>query len=229
MTRRNIEELSNHNSPPVDPEAIMSPPPPQASPAARSPLNGSQDAPSPPAMLATMTPVNVLELKKLDNRRHSDDNHVYQVKTEMIYSDKEETDMYQGMAEKHHAAPIDLIYEDGNKTVIYTTTPDQKGLEIYESENDGEITINNINAHSHAQLHAQLSDVLMDGESSTMVGGGHCDEGETVNSPGTVSVVLQGGGQGLLQYTPTQVPPTTVLVLSELVEDMSTVPVLGLR
>lgn len=226
MTRRNIEELTNRTSPPEDPEAIMSPPPPQASPAARSPINGAQDAPSPPTMLATMTPVNVLELKKDANeRRHSDDHPVFQVKTEMIYSDKEESDMYHGMSEKHHA-PIDLIYEDGNKTVIYTTTPDQKGLEIYSAQNDGEITINNINSHS--QLHAQLSDVLMDGESSSMVGG-HCEEGQSGNPPGTVSVVLPGGGQGLLQYSQAQVPPTTVLVLSELVEDMSTVPVLGLR
>lgn len=229
MTRRNVDDLTNRKSPSVDPDTIMSPPPPQASPAARSPMNGgTQDAPSPPTMLATMTPVNVLELKKdmSDIRRHSDDHPVYEVKTEMIYSEKDEQDLYH-MSEKHHA-PIDLIYEDGSKTVIYTTTPDQKGLEIYSSQNDGEITINNIN--THPQLHAHLTDVLMDGESSSMVGSGHCEEGESGNPPGTVSVVLQGGGQGLLQYSQAQVPATTVLVLSELVgEDMSTVPVLGLR
>lgn len=32
---------------------------------------------------------------------------------------------------------IDLIYEDGNKTVIYTTTADQKGLEIYSGNELG--------------------------------------------------------------------------------------------
>lgn len=226
MTRRNVEEL-NRKSPQEDPEAIMSPPPPQASPAARSPMNGGQDAPS-PKMLATMTPVNVLELKKdmSDIRRHSDDQPVFEVKTEMIYPEKEDPDLYHGMSEKHHA-PIDLIYEDGEKTVIYTTTPDQKGLEIYSAQNDGEISINNLN--THPQLHAHLSDVLMDGEGSSMVGGGHCEEGESGNPPGTVSVVLQGGGQGLLQYSQAQVTPATVLVFSELVEDMSTVPVLGLR
>ncbi|XP_037927042.1 protein grainyhead isoform X3 [Hermetia illucens] len=32
---------------------------------------------------------------------------------------------------------IDLIYEDGNKTVIYTTTSDQKGLEIYSGADLG--------------------------------------------------------------------------------------------
>lgn len=226
MTRRNIEDLTNTS--PNEQETIMSPPPPQASPASRSPINGGQDAPSPPAMLATMTPVNVLELKKeLSERRHHDDHQVYQVKTEMIYTEKEDPDIYHGMSEKHDT-PIDLIYEDGNKTVIYTTTPDQKGLEIYSSENDGEITINNINAHLGG--HAQLSDVLMEGEGGGMVPGGHCDDGEQGNAPGTVSVVLPGGGQGLLQYSQAQVPATTVLVLSELVEDMSTgVPLLGLR
>lgn len=219
MTRRNIDEISS-NSPSVD-EAIMSPPPPQASPA-RSPMNGqSQEPPSPPTMLATMTPVNVMELKK--DLAEREDNQIYQVKTEMIYSEKEDTDIYHSMSEKH--APIDLIYEDGIKTVIYTTTPDQKGLEIYSSEND-DITINNL---PHSQLHAQISDALLDGESSTMVRSGQCEDAETVQSPGTVSVVLQGGSQGLLQYSQAQVPATTVLVLSELVEDMTTVPVLGLR
>lgn len=32
-----------------------------------------------------------------------------------------------------HKPPIDLIYEDGNKTVIYTTSSDQKALEIYSA------------------------------------------------------------------------------------------------
>lgn len=217
MTRRNIEELKN--SSPREQETIMSPPPPQASPASRSPMNGENNAPSPPAMLATMTPVNALELKKeLHERRTSEE--VYQVKTEMIYSEKEDSELYHGISEKHDT-PIDLIYEDGNKTVIYTTAPDPKGLEIYSSENDGEITINNINAHLGG--HGQLGDVLMDGE-----GGGMGGDGGQAGPPGTVSVVLPGGGQGLLQYSQSQMPATTVLV--QLVEDMSTgVPVLGLR
>lgn len=227
MTRRNIEHLTNSRLPNEQQETIMSPPPPQASPASRSPVNGGQDAPSPPQMLATMTPVNVLELKKeLNDRRHSEEQQVYQVKTEMIYADKEDADIYHGMAEKHDT-PIDLIYEDGNKTVIYTTTPDQKALEIYSSENDGEITINNINAHLGG--HAHLPDVLMDGDGGSIVPGGPCDDAEQGSAPGTVSVVLPGGGQGLLQYSQAQAA-TTVLVLSELVEDMSTgVPLLGLR
>lgn len=233
MTRRNIDELtsSNNSSPPVEQDngGMMSPPAPQASPAARSPINGNihQDAPSPPTMLATMTPVNIMELKKELDEKRAEDATVYHVKTEMIYpQDKEDTDMYShSIAGKHHHqqhAPIDLIYEDGNKTVIYTTTPDQKGLEIYQSQSGGDVTINNINAHAH------LSDVLMDGSDDHDV---NASSGTDPNGapPGAVSVVLQTGAQGLLQYPQSQVPGTTVLVLSELVEDMSGVSVLGLR
>lgn len=200
--------------------SIMSPPPPQASPANRSPM---RDAPSPPAMLATMTPVNVMELKKeMDEKRAMGSPPVYatQVKTEIMY--EKDDDIYgQGISDKNDT-PIDLIYEDGNKTVIYTTAPDQKGLEIYSTDSSGEITINNISAH---QLHGQqIADVLIDTSSGAMVN----STGDPVNSPpGTVSVVLQGN-QGLLQYPQAQVPATTVLVLSELVEDMG-MPVVGIR
>lgn len=215
MTRRNIDNMSSNSSPQMESEtAMMSPPPPQASPADRSPL---RDAPSPPAMLATMTPVNVLELKKeMDEKRAMGSPMYTQIKTEVMY-DKDD-DMYG-----KNDTPIDLIYEDGNKTVIYTTAPDQKGVEIYSSDNSGEITINNINAH---QLHGQqIGDVLIDSSSGAIVSA----SGDTTgSSSGTVSVVLQGNGQGLLQYPQNQVPATTVLVLSELVEDMG-VPVVGLR
>lgn len=205
------------NSPPVETEgSMMSPPPPQASPADRSPL---RDAPSPPAMLATMTPVNVLELKKeMEEKRAMSSPHMYttQVKTEVMY--EKEDDIYTHAIADKNDTPIDLIYEDGNKTVIYTTAPDQKGLEIYSADNSGEITINNISAH---QLHGQqIADVLIENSSGTMVSAAG-------DAQGTVSVVLQGN-QGLLQYPQTQVPATTVLVLSELVEDMG-MPVVGLR
>lgn len=214
MTRRNIDDMSSRSSPMDSETAMMSPPPPQASPANRSPL---RDAPSPPAMLATMTPVNVMELKKeMDEKRAMGSPMYTQVKTEVMY--EKDDDMYG-----KNDTPIDLIYEDGNKTVIYTTAPDQKGVEIYSSDNSGEITINNINAH---QLHGQqLGDVLIDSSSGAIVSASGDPGG---SPPGTVSVVLQGNGQGLLQYPQTQVPATTVLVLSELVEDMG-VPVVGLR
>lgn len=215
-----MKDISS-NSPQMETDGtIMSPPPPQASPADRSPL---RDAPSPPAMLATMTPVNVMELKKeMDEKRAMGSPPVYatQVKTEIMY--EKDDDIYgHGISDKNDT-PIDLIYEDGNKTVIYTTAPDQKGLEIYSTDSSGEITINNISAH---QLHGQqIADVLIDTSSGAMVN----STGETVNSPpGTVSVVLQGN-QGLLQYPQAQVPATTVLVLSELVEDMG-MPVVGIR
>lgn len=220
MTRRNLEEMSANSSPPMDADGtIMSPPPPQASPAERSPL---RDAPSPPAMLATMTPVNALELKKeMEEKRAMGHSPIYaQVKTEVMYEKDDE--LYAQAIHDKNDAPIDLIYEDGNKTVIYTTAPNQKGLEMYSSDNSGEITINNINAH-HIQGQ-QIADVLIDGNSGAMV-----TTADTGGSPpGTVSVVLQGNGQGLLQYPQTQVPATTVLVVSELVDDMG-LPVVGLR
>ncbi|KAJ8938292.1 hypothetical protein NQ318_020351 [Aromia moschata] len=220
MTRRQFDDLSSNSSPSIEADhGMISPPPPQASPAERSPL---RDAPGSPAMLATMTPVNVMELKKEMEEESAMGRPLYaQVKTEVLY--EKDDDIYaQGISDKNDT-PIDLIYEDGNKTVIYTTAPDQKGLEIYSADNSGEITINNISAH---QIHGQqIADVLIDGNSSAMVSSG----GESVGSPqGTVSVVLQGNGQGLLQYPQAQVPGTTVLVLSELVDDVG-VPVVGLR
>ncbi|XP_056645184.1 protein grainyhead-like isoform X3 [Diorhabda sublineata] len=222
MTRRQYNNLSSNSSPSVEVDhGMMSPPPPQASPADRSPLG---DNPGSPAMLATMTPVNVMELKKeMEEESAMGRAPLYaQVKTEVLY-DKEDDIYAQGIADKNDT-PIDLIYEDGNKTVIYTTAPDQKGLEIYSADNTGEITINNISAH---QIHGQqITDVLIDGSTNSMVN----SSGQTVSSPpGTVSVVLQGNGQGLLQYPQAQVPGTTVLVLSELVDDVAGVPVVGLR
>ncbi|XP_057669573.1 protein grainyhead isoform X3 [Diorhabda carinulata] len=222
MTRRQYNNLSSNSSPSVEVDhGMMSPPPPQASPADRSPLG---ENPGSPAMLATMTPVNVMELKKeMEEESAMGRAPLYaQVKTEVLY-DKEDDIYAQGIADKNDT-PIDLIYEDGNKTVIYTTAPDQKGLEIYSADNTGEITINNISAH---QIHGQqITDVLIDGSTNSMVN----SSGQTVSSPpGTVSVVLQGNGQGLLQYPQAQVPGTTVLVLSELVDDVAGVPVVGLR
>lgn len=214
MTRRNVVEMSRNPSPRNDNVVMMSPPPPQASPADRSPL---RDAPSPPTMLATMTPVNVMELKKEMEEKRNLGSPVYaQVKTEVMY-DKDDEIYATHAIDKNHT-PIDLIYEDGNKTVIYTTAPDQKGVEIYSSDNSNEIAINNISAH---QMHAsqQIADVLIDG-------GATADAVSNGQPPGTVTVVLQGNGQGLLPYPQA---PTTVLVLPELVEDMGGVPVVGLR
>ncbi|XP_030748453.1 protein grainyhead-like isoform X2 [Sitophilus oryzae] len=222
MTRRSIDKSSStHASPMGEENGMMSPPPPQASPAERSPMRLSSNSPT---MLATMTPVNVMELKKeMEEESAMGRNPAYaQVKTEVLY-EKDDGEIYAQTITDKNDTPIDLIYEDGNKTVIYTTTPDQKGLEIYSADNSGEITINNISAH---QIHAgqQIADVLIDGNAGTMM----TSNNEPVNSPpGTVSVVLQGNGQGLLQYPQAQVPGTTVLVLSELVDDVG-VPVVGL-
>ncbi|CAH0562064.1 unnamed protein product [Brassicogethes aeneus] len=218
MTRRNIDDLSSKTSPCG---GMMSPPPPQASPAGRSPIRERDGGPDSPTMLATMTPVNVMELKKeMEEESAMGRAPLYtQVKTEVMY--EKDDDIYaQGISDKHDT-PIDLIYEDGNKTVIYTTAPDQKGLEIYSADNTGEITINNYGHQIHGQ---QIADVLIDGNSINAGG----DVGGS--PPATVSVVLQGNGQGLLQYPQTaQVAGTTVLVLSELVDEVNGVPVVGLR
>lgn len=230
MTRRNIDNsvTSNNPSPNGDSDAnIMSPtqssPPDHhhQQPHQRSPLR-ERDGNS-PTMLATMTPVNVMELKKEmeeESALAARNNPLYApVKTEVIYDKDDE------LYTQDKNTPIDLIYEDGNKTVIYTTTPDQKSLEIYSADNTGEITINNISAH---QIHGQhqLADVLIDGNGGAMV-----SSASDTNTSGTVSVVLQGNGQGLLQYPPNQQSATTVLVLSELVEDIGGVPatIVGLR
>ncbi|XP_044256377.1 protein grainyhead isoform X3 [Tribolium madens] len=217
MTRRNMEDMPLNSSPSLEADgSMMSPPPPQASPADRSP---HQDSPESPAMLATMTPVNVIELKKeMEEESAMARAPLYaQVKTEVISYDKDE--LYAQPLPDKNDTPIDLIYEDGNKTVIYTTAFDQKSLEIYSADNGGEITINNLSAH---QIHGgQIADGLIDGNSAAIAGGE-----PTGSPPGTVSVVLQGN-QGLLQY-PTQSQVPTVLVLSEMTEDEG-VPVIGLR
>ncbi|XP_065166555.1 protein grainyhead isoform X2 [Atheta coriaria] len=237
MTRRSIDMQTAHHvntsSPPgmMEMNGMMSPPPPQASQASPHGSNHSplrSDAPSPPTMLATMTPVNVIELKKEMDRKHHAMQHQHspppmytQVKTEVMY--EKEEDLY---AADKHDAPIDLIYEDGNKTVIYTTAPDQKGVEIYSADSSREITINSISAHQmpgHHHPHL-VHDVLVDANGESVMHGNDPHD----HHNGTVSVVLQGGGQGLLQYPQNQVPGTTVLVLSELVEDMNG-SVVGIR
>ncbi|XP_045482886.1 protein grainyhead isoform X3 [Harmonia axyridis] len=222
MTRRTVEESSNAQIETESP--MMSPLPPQASPANRSPLT---ESPQSPAMLATMTPVNVMELKKeIDEKSAMGNGSLYaQVKTEVMYDKDEELYAHHHAIHDKNDTPIDLIYEDGNKTVIYTTAPDQKGIEIYSADNSGEITINNLSAHQIQGQH-QIADVLIEGNAQGLVG----SASDSANTPpGTVSVVLQGNSQGLLQYPQSQVPATTVLVLSELVEDMGAVPVVGLR
>ncbi|XP_019765337.1 protein grainyhead isoform X2 [Dendroctonus ponderosae] len=223
MTRRSIDSSSSHSSPMRDDQAMISPPPRQVSPSDRSSHHGT---PSSPSMMSSMRTVDVMDLKKeMEEESAMGRNPSYtQVKTEVLY-EKEDGDIYAQNIEDKSDTPIDLIYEDGNKTVIYTTTPDQKGLEIYSADNSGEITINNIAAHQ-IQANQHMRDVLVDENSGAMVN----SNGQAVGSAqGTVSVVLQGNGQGLLQYPHQgQIPGATVLVLSELVEDGNGVPVVGL-
>lgn len=55
---------------------------------------------------------------------------------ELIYEQKS-GELYDDGKLYAEKPQIDLIYEDGNKTVIYTTTSDQKGLEIYSGNELG--------------------------------------------------------------------------------------------
>ncbi|XP_049307801.1 protein grainyhead isoform X1 [Bactrocera dorsalis] len=92
---------------------------------------------------------------------------------------KLESEMYP--TDKH----IDLIYNDGNKTVIYTTTTDQKGLEIYSG--------------------SDLSGLVADGQVVVQGGLQYAGAGTAGGQP--VYIVSDGslppGVEGHLQSTPT--------------------------
>ncbi|XP_018799287.1 PREDICTED: protein grainyhead-like, partial [Bactrocera latifrons] len=92
---------------------------------------------------------------------------------------KLESEMYP--TDKH----IDLIYNDGNKTVIYTTTTDQKGLEIYSG--------------------SDLSGLVADGQVVVQGGLQYAGTGTAGGQP--VYIVSDGslppGVEGHLQSTPT--------------------------
>lgn len=170
----------------------ISPPPLSPKIPSSEDLNQHEPSPdSPPAMLATMTPVNVMELQK-DFEESQKNQEIYQER-QIYYSDRPLSpgQIYQqhaspgdGYEEKQPQPQIDLIYEDGKQTVIYTTTADQKALEIYSQSGAGELV-------------TPIDGSLM-----------HTSDGTPV------SVVVQGG----LHYP--QQTGATVLVLSELVEGM---------
>jgi len=61
-------------------------------------------------------------------------------------------DMYdQDMGSIDEKAPIDLIYEDGKQTVIYTTTPDQKRVEMISGHAGGPLDVSVVVQHEHGQ------------------------------------------------------------------------------
>lgn len=130
---------------------------------ARTPLGRSdspaesQRSPAAAHVLATMTPVQP------DPHPHSHHHHYYPHKVEMDSDDgyppdahsyrhspqelsayapenkvPGQPDVYdQGMESMDEKTPIDLIYEDDKQTVIYTTTPDQKRVEMISGALEG--------------------------------------------------------------------------------------------
>lgn len=132
-----------------------SPPPPEYR--ARSPSASPASAPRSPApahaVLATMTPVqpahdyypHKVEIDSDDG--YAPEPHPYRHSPHELAAYAPESkvpvqpDVYdQGMESIDEKTPIDLIYEDDKQTVIYTTTPDQKRVEMISGQlEDGQL------------------------------------------------------------------------------------------
>lgn len=125
--------------------------------------------PSPRPVLATMTPVPVHDFSychkvEMDSNDGYPQEVIYADKNipaemystekgtimyqhspgDMLTYDGEKSglagDMYdQDMGSIDEKTPIDLIYEDGKQTVIYTTTPDQKRVEMISGHSGGSV------------------------------------------------------------------------------------------
>lgn len=61
---------------------------------------------------------------------HGDKTYVETVKDNHMYENGK-VPIYATAADDGKQQPLDLIYEDGGKTVIYTTSTDPKSLELY--------------------------------------------------------------------------------------------------
>lgn len=136
-----------------------SPPPGPCDERARTPRAGASppSAPRSPApahaVLATMTPVqpahdyypHKVEIDSDDG--YPPEAHSYRHSPHELaaYAPDNKVpvqpDVYdQGMESIDEKTPIDLIYEDDKQTVIYTTTPDQKRVEIISGQlDDGQL------------------------------------------------------------------------------------------
>lgn len=62
---------------------------------------------------------------------HGDKTYVETVKDNQIYDNAKVPIYATATSDDPKQQPLDLIYEDGGKTVIYTTTTDPKSLELY--------------------------------------------------------------------------------------------------
>ncbi|XP_021919212.1 protein grainyhead isoform X4 [Zootermopsis nevadensis] len=197
MTKRGLENCVT-----VPQDSPPSPPPPMASPAPTSTPPPHQST-SPPIMLATMTPVSVIGLEK-EFGDEDDDNQkpVSLYQTHIITSNQLKDEFGPDEDEKNSS---DVTYEER----VRTPHEQAKELSVRTDETSATETI--------PQVH------LVDpGTGATVVA-------TTTGAPNnaTVSVVVQQ--PQLLNQAYQQQPGagTTVLVLSELVEDMS--PVIGIR
>lgn len=122
-------------------------------PCAASPGSGPRSPAPAHAVLATMTPVqpahdyypHKVEMDSDDG--YAPEQHSYRHSPHELaaYAPGSKVavqpDVYdQGMESIDEKTPIDLIYEDDKQTVIYTTTPDQKRVEMISGQlEDGQL------------------------------------------------------------------------------------------
>ncbi|XP_023727450.1 protein grainyhead isoform X5 [Cryptotermes secundus] len=197
MTKRGLE-----NPVTVPQDSPPSPPPPMASPAPTSTPPPHQST-SPPIMLATMTPVSVVGLQKEygdEDNEHQKPSPLYQ--THIVTSNQLKDEFGPEEEEKKSSG---VTYEDRIGT---------------PQDHASELTVTTAEATPTTETLPEVH--LVDpGTGATVV----ATTGAANNA--TVSVVVQQ--PQLLNQAYQQQPGagTTVLVLSELVEDMS--PVIGIR
>lgn len=132
--------------------------------AERSSSPGSPRSPRP--VLATMTPVPVHEFAYC-HKVEMDDDDGYPA--DQLYADpkaqpqavmyQHEPLAYDPIDEK---APIDLIYEDGKQTVIYTTTPDQKRVEMMSAPLDVSVVVQHDQPQPSGPTVLVLADHMLD-------------------------------------------------------------------
>ncbi|CAH2050382.1 unnamed protein product, partial [Iphiclides podalirius] len=131
----------------------MASPQPDGSPRAASPASTPRSPAPAHTVLATMTPVqpahdyypHKVEMDSDDG--YPPEAHSYRHSPHELaaYAPDNKApvqpDVYdQGMDSIDEKTPIDLIYEDDKQTVIYTTTPDQKRVEMISGQlEDGQL------------------------------------------------------------------------------------------
>ena len=197
MTKRGLENPVN-----VPQDSPPSPPAPMASPVPTSTPPPHQST-SPPIMLATMTPVSVVGLQKDFGDEEGENQKPTPMYQTHIIASNQLKDEFGSEEEEHKSSGV--TYEER------VGTPRDEGNELTVASNEATSTT------------ATLPEVhLLDpGTGPTVV----ATTGSANNA--TVSVVVQQPQILNQAYQQQHGAGTTVLVLSELVEDMS--PVIGIR